>query len=313
MNSKGKNLKNEEKTWNSTWKYSKVVLRIFICMIFSILFIFGGNVKADTIEDSNKNENFIVMNKNNSANTVCNYITVLNKGDKAGIEIWDFYSAKNDFKLENFEIFLDSKEVIEISDVSSEYEYSGKISFYVSAKSNGIANIVIKKGDKKTLYTIIVEDNKNTVFNGYVIQKDNTFYVYDGSYGDKIKNETTGQIWKISVSSNEYKSEFYGTGTGQDDGKDDGKEDGKDDGDVTPGEDDRGKDYDELSPGDNLKYNESIPENEQENSNALKTDKTMAQKGLPQTGEQVIILLIIPILILIVYLAIRLKRKKYMK
>ena len=49
MNSKGKNLKNEEKTWNSTWKYSKVVLRIFICMIFSILFIFGGNVKADTI------------------------------------------------------------------------------------------------------------------------------------------------------------------------------------------------------------------------------------------------------------------------
>ena len=164
MNSKGKNLKNEEKTWNSTWKYSKVVLRIFICMIFSILFIFGGNVKADTIEDSNKNENFIVMNKNNSANTVCNYITVLNKGDKAGIEIWDFYSAKNDFKLENFEIFLDSKEVIEISDVSSEYEYSGKISFYVSAKSNGIANIVIKKGDKKTLYTIIVEDNKNLHF-----------------------------------------------------------------------------------------------------------------------------------------------------
>ena len=68
-----------------------------------------------------------------------------------------------------------------------------------------------------------------------------------------------------------------------------------------------------MSPGDNLKYNESIPENEQENSNALKTDKTMAQKGLPQTGEQVIILLIIPILILIVYLAIRLKRKKYMK
>lgn len=278
-------------------------LKYMFCLIICSLFIFCINVQADTIENIANNDSIMVMNIDNAYNSVSTNIAVLNKEEKTTIEVFDFITLENDFKLENYNITMDTDNVIEIVNTTILYEGIAKITMDINAKSNGIANMIIEKDGKKCSYTIIVVDDKNQTFNGYVVENDNTFCVHNSDFESQITEEMKERAWKISINAKEYKEEFLGKDGGESD--DDGLNSDDSDGAVTPGENEQDEDDNVIEEQPTEEENEN---NDQNDSNQNK-DKTPTK--IPQAGEIAIIPGLIVATLIMIYSLIMIIRKNH--